>query len=68
MDQAPQSCLSLDDAIRHPNLMTQNMQENHQLNRIYIMGNHHHLSLLILHQIPKRKKAKGKKVPTHWQF
>jgi hypothetical protein len=30
--------------------LTQNRQENHQLNGVYITGNHHQLSLLVLHQ------------------
>jgi hypothetical protein len=39
-----------DDAVDHPHLLTQGRQESHQLNSVYIMGNHHQLSLLVLHQ------------------
>jgi len=45
----PQAGLSLGDAVGHPHLSTQGRQENHQLNGVYIMGNHHQLSLLVLH-------------------
>jgi hypothetical protein len=50
MGQAPQPGLSLDDAVGHPHLSTQGRQENHQLNGVYVMGNHHQLTLLVLHQ------------------
>uniref|UniRef100_A0A8C6H5B6 Uncharacterized protein n=1 Tax=Mus spicilegus TaxID=10103 RepID=A0A8C6H5B6_MUSSI len=50
VDQASQSGLSLDDAVGHPHLSTQDRQENHQLSGVYVMGNHHQLNLLVLHQ------------------
>ena len=50
VDQVPQPGLSLDDAVGHPHLLRQGRQENHQLNGVYVMGNHHQLSLLVLHQ------------------
>jgi hypothetical protein len=30
--------------------LRQGRQENHQLNGVYVMGNHHQPSLLVLHQ------------------
>jgi len=50
VDQMPQPGLSLDDASGLPHLSTQGRQKNHQLNGVYIMGNHHQLSILVLHQ------------------
>jgi hypothetical protein len=50
VDQVPQPGLSLDEAVGHPHLSTQGRQENYQLNGVYVMGNHHQLSLLVLHQ------------------
>ena len=38
-----------DDAVGHPHPLTQDRQENHQLNGVYTMGNHHQQSLLVLH-------------------
>ena len=50
MDQPPQPGLSLDDAVGDPHLATQSRQEDHQLNGVYVVGNHHQLSLLVLYQ------------------
>jgi hypothetical protein len=38
-----------DGAVGHLHL-SQGRQETHQLSGVYIMGNHHQLSLLVLHQ------------------
>lgn len=48
--QSPQPGLALDDAVWHSHLAAQSWQEDHQLNGVYIMGNHHKLSFLVLYQ------------------
>ena len=48
MDQSPQPGLSF-DTVGDPHLSIQGRQEDHQLNGVYIVGNHHQLSLLVLH-------------------
>lgn len=52
VDKAPQPGLSLNDAfpLIMTHLSTQGTQENHKLSGVYIMGNHHQLSLLVHHQ------------------
>lgn len=49
MDQSPQPGLSF-DVVGDPHLSIQGRQEDHQLNAIYIVGNHHQLSLHVVHE------------------
>ncbi|MEJ1277466.1 hypothetical protein NN561_008383 [Cricetulus griseus] len=50
VDQSSQRGFSLDDAVGDPHLPTRGRQEDYQLNGVYIVGDYHQLSLLVLHQ------------------
>ena len=50
VDQAPQPSLALDDAVGDPHLAAQGGQEDHELDGIHVVSDHHQLRLLVLHQ------------------
>ena len=50
VDQAPQPGLALDDAVGDPHLAAQGGQEDHELDGIHVVSDHHQLRLLVLHQ------------------
>ena len=45
-----QPCLSLDDTVGGPHLITQGRWENHQLDGVFITCDHYQMSLLVLQQ------------------
>merc|ERR1719481_285528 len=49
-DDAAESGFALDDAVRHAHFAAESGQMHHQLNRVHVVGDHHELRLLLLHQ------------------